>query len=236
MTNNIALTLLYDKPCLPGFTGGWGLSIWIEYYNEVILFDTGWNGEVLLANCKEAGKNPDDISYIVLSHDHWDHVGGIVYLLNRDLPKLKGIVVPSSFSDHFKEELRSLAVVIEIPESSTPIKITNGIYSSGVMGTDIKEHSLFLQNNSGQILIITGCSHPSPIDFMANAKKIAPIFGIAGGFHGFQKIDVFADLKLIIPVHCTKEQQRILDQYPLTARLMKVGETLKIEEITLNRE
>ena len=225
MTKNIALTLLYDKPCLPGFTGGWGLSFWIDYNDEVILFDAGWNGEVLLANCKEAGKNPEDISYIVLSHDHWDHVGGIVYLLNRNLPKLKGIVIPYSFSNHFKQELRSLAEVIEIPESQTPIKIASGIYSSGVMGTDVKEHSLLLENNSEQILVITGCSHPSPTDFMISARKIAPIFGIAGGFHGFQDIELFTDLKLIVPIHCTKEQQRILHQYPLTARIMKVGET-----------
>ncbi len=233
MTNNIALTLLYDKPCLPGYTGGWGLSFWIEYFDEVILFDTGWNGEVLLANCKEAGKKPEELSYIFLSHDHWDHVGGIVYLLNRHLPNLKGIVIPRYFSTHFKEELGSLAKVIEIPESQSPIKIAKGIYSSGVMGTGIKEHSLLLKTHSNQMLIITGCSHPSPIDFMASAKEIAPIFGIAGGFHGFNAINAFADLKLIIPIHCTKEQQKILDQYPLTAKLMKVGETLKIEEVIL---
>ncbi len=219
---------MYDKPCVPGFTGGWGLSFWIEYGSEVILFDTGWNGEVLLANCKESGKNPTDLTYIVLSHIHWDHVGGIVYLLNRDLPNLKGIIVPKFFSTQFKQELKNLAEVIEIPESKTPIKIAPGIYSSGVMGTNIKEHSLFLQIHSNEVMIITGCSHPSPIDFMSSAREIAPIFGIAGGFHGFKEIKAFVDLKIIIPIHCTKAQQDILRQFPQSARLMKVGETLKI--------
>ncbi len=155
---------------------------------------------MLLANCKEAGKYSEEISYIILSHDHWDHVGGIVYLLNQNLPNLKGIVVPNFFSNHFKQELRALAEVIEIPVSQTPIKITTGIYSSGVMRTETNEHSLFLQIHSEQILIITGCSHPSPIDFMTSTKEIAPIFGIIGGFHGFQQIEAFADLKLIIPM------------------------------------
>ncbi|MHA1979377.1 MAG: MBL fold metallo-hydrolase, partial [Candidatus Hodarchaeales archaeon] len=64
--------------------------------------------------------NPLDITYIFLSHIHWDHVGGIVYLLNLDLPNLKGIIVPKSFSKQFKQELGNLAEIVEIPESIDP--------------------------------------------------------------------------------------------------------------------
>jgi 7,8-dihydropterin-6-yl-methyl-4-(beta-D-ribofuranosyl)aminobenzene 5'-phosphate synthase len=97
------------------------------------------------------------------------------------------------------------------------------------MGTDIKEQSLLLKNHSDQILIITGCSHPSLVDFINSAKNIAPISGIAGGFHGFFDLKVFENFDLIIPIHCTKKQQEILYQYPQAARLMKVGETLNIK-------
>ena len=235
LVDTLTITLLYDKLCLTGFTGGWGLSIWIEYYNEVILFDTGWNGEILLANCKKANKNIKDITYIFLSHIHWDHVGGIVYLLNQDLPLLKGIIVPKSFSTHFKKELSSLAPVIEINDSKTPQEISSGIYSSGVLGSNIKEHALLLKSNSDQIFIVAGCSHPFPTEFMNSAKHIGTNFGIIGGFHGFRQIEALSELEIIIPIHCTKQQKQILERYKNSAFLMKVGETKKLKSFQLNQ-
>ncbi|MHA1979376.1 MAG: hypothetical protein ACW98I_20920 [Candidatus Hodarchaeales archaeon] len=101
------------------------------------------------------------------------------------------------------------------------------------MGTNIKEHSLFLQTYSNQVMIITGCSHPSPVDFMFSARKIGPIFGIAGGIHGFKEIEAFVDLKLVIPSHCTEAKQEILQQFPLSARQMTVGETWELAKMTI---
>ncbi len=228
MTDIFKITLLYDKPCLPQFSGGWGLSFWIEYTNERILFDCGWNGDVLINNIKNAGLDVRSLTYIFLSHIHWDHIGGLMTILNQGLPNLKAVILPQAFSKHFKTEISYSAPLEEIVKSSTPCKIAQGIWSSGVMGDNIEEHSLLLKLANNQILIIAGCSHPSPTNFLESASTLGEVYGIMGGFHGFKSLQEFEHLKLIVPIHCTKKQSEILTKFPASSRLLKVG-----EEITL---
>ena len=46
------VTIVYDNEALEGFKSGWGFSCYIES-NVKILFDTGWDGNVLLHNLKK---------------------------------------------------------------------------------------------------------------------------------------------------------------------------------------
>ena len=130
--------------------------------NKNILFDSGWNGKILLDNLRIVKKFLENLTYIFLSHLHWDHIGGFVHLLNQELPNLEAVIIPAIFSGHFKKELSYSARLHEIPDSSSPNIIAKRMWSSGVMGENIKEHSLFLQLSNERILIVTGCSHPSP--------------------------------------------------------------------------
>ncbi|WP_088334742.1 MBL fold metallo-hydrolase [Methanopyrus sp. KOL6] len=53
-----------------------GLAIVVETDDSLILFDTGPSANVLVNNLKLAGF---DVSFdhVVLSHEHWDHTGGL---------------------------------------------------------------------------------------------------------------------------------------------------------------
>ena len=53
-----------------------GLSLLIEYDNKTILFDTGKTNS-FLTNAKKLNINLD-INYLVLSHAHYDHTGGVI--------------------------------------------------------------------------------------------------------------------------------------------------------------
>jgi len=64
-----------------------GLSIvaeclWSDGDRRLILFDTGWSWLPLEHNLKEIGVDPREIDWIVLSHCHYDHTGGLRGLLN----------------------------------------------------------------------------------------------------------------------------------------------------------
>jgi len=62
----------------------YGLSLLIEKLNGdslLVLFDTGTSGDPLLHNLELADVDPREIDYIVLSHRHYDHTGGLVKLL-----------------------------------------------------------------------------------------------------------------------------------------------------------
>lgn len=62
-----------------------GLSILIEDNDEKILFDTGRTPEILKYNLSMLN-GFDNLKYIVLSHGHHDHVGGLpAFLKQKDL-------------------------------------------------------------------------------------------------------------------------------------------------------
>lgn len=59
-----------------------GLSLYIEFGGKRILFDTGQSGD-FLKNAKKLGKSVQDVDYIVISHGHYDHSGGLPKLMEE---------------------------------------------------------------------------------------------------------------------------------------------------------
>ena len=57
-----------------------GLSFWIEIGSRRILFDTG-QSEILFHNAQVLGIDLGTVDAIVLSHGHYDHVGGLRRML-----------------------------------------------------------------------------------------------------------------------------------------------------------
>ncbi|MHA1974822.1 MAG: MBL fold metallo-hydrolase [Candidatus Hodarchaeales archaeon] len=225
MEDTISFTLLYDKPTLPDFYSGWGLSLWIKFRERIILFDTGWNGELLLSNITKLGLDINNLTDIFLSHDHWDHVGGIVYLLNRKLKSLEQIFVPKSFSKHFKKELNAMATVVEVPRSEKPIKLLPRVWSTGeLVRSNIFEHSLLLEFEEKKLFVVTGCGHPLLDNIMKQASQVGTIHGVIGGFHDFNNLESLKGLQTIIPIHCTKKKNEIKKIYKDKSIGLKVGE------------
>ena len=63
MDNNdsVKITILYDNNCLAGFKASWGFSCLIETNENTIIFDTGWDGNVLLHNLELSQVNIEKI-------------------------------------------------------------------------------------------------------------------------------------------------------------------------------
>ncbi len=72
------LTVLIDNNTLIDryFTGEPGLSIHISDGDSRILFDTGYS-DALIRNACKMGLNLANLDYLVLSHGHVDHTGGL---------------------------------------------------------------------------------------------------------------------------------------------------------------
>ena len=60
--------------------GEWGYSALVEVDGKKILFDTGARPETVLQNANEMGIDLSDVEDVFLSHNHWDHTGGLLTL------------------------------------------------------------------------------------------------------------------------------------------------------------
>lgn len=64
--------------------GEWGFAALIEAGDVRILFDTGMRPETVLGNARELGVDLSTVDTVILSHNHFDHTGGLV-TLRREL-------------------------------------------------------------------------------------------------------------------------------------------------------
>jgi 7,8-dihydropterin-6-yl-methyl-4-(beta-D-ribofuranosyl)aminobenzene 5'-phosphate synthase len=67
--------------------GEWGFAALVEADGHRILFDTGMHSDVVLKNAATLKINLSDVPDVILSHSHFDHVGGLVTL--RDSVRAK---------------------------------------------------------------------------------------------------------------------------------------------------
>jgi 7,8-dihydropterin-6-yl-methyl-4-(beta-D-ribofuranosyl)aminobenzene 5'-phosphate synthase len=83
------ITILYDAFGKPtAMEKDWGYSALIEYGGKRILFDTGDNPDILARNVRAAHVDLSRLDFVVLSHRHADHMGGMEYLLRMN-PNVK---------------------------------------------------------------------------------------------------------------------------------------------------
>src|SRR5271169_2011123 len=76
------ITVLYDAfGKTSTMQKDWGYSALVEYGGKRILFDTGNNPGILAQNAKAKGVDLTNLDFVVMSHRHGDHMGGLTYLL-----------------------------------------------------------------------------------------------------------------------------------------------------------
>jgi 7,8-dihydropterin-6-yl-methyl-4-(beta-D-ribofuranosyl)aminobenzene 5'-phosphate synthase len=110
---------------------------------------------------------------------------------------------------------------------SAATQIDNGVYTTGRLGEDIKEQSLIVQSEKGNI-IITGCSHPGLGLILNQAQNFGKVYCIIGGFHGFNNYSVLRNVPLIIPCHCTQHKMELQQLYPDKCEIGFAGKIITI--------
>jgi len=215
---NITLTTVYDNYLTnQKLKTGWGFSCLVETKDKTLLFDTGADSETLLYNMEKLKIKPEDVDIIVLSHIHQDHIGGLSGFLEKNSNVI--VYLPESFPANFKNDIKARkARVIEVNNAT---RIIEGVYSTGQLGTFIKEQSLLIATEKG-LVIITGCAHPGIVNIIEKAKQLTnqDIYLVMGGFHlssardsklheiinSFRKLEV----EKVAPCHCSGNRCREL--------------------------
>ncbi|MDD4013495.1 MAG: MBL fold metallo-hydrolase [Candidatus Omnitrophica bacterium] len=178
------LKILYDnKVQRPGLQGAWGFSCLI---GEEVLFDTGGDPEILLSNIEGMGADITKITDVVISHDHWDHTGGIDTVL-KGRSGVKVHICPD-FGIEFREKVLSFGG--DIVEHEDLFDIKEGISVTGTVRgkykeKDIEEQGLVIRTPGG-VTLMTGCAHPGVVNIAEKAKikaETAKMKLVLGGFH-----------------------------------------------------
>lgn len=210
--------VLYDNNAKKGLETGHGFSCLID---GKVLFDTGGDAETFMDNMKRMMVNIEGIEKVVISHDHWDHTGGLWHLLKLR-PGLK-VHALGAFSDTFKKCVAESGG--DLTDAETGEEIYKGIYSTGPMdfiykGNKMSEQSLAVRGEKG-LSIITGCAHPGIVEIIKKIKRDFSeknVYMVFGGLHlrgtGREDLeDLIERLRLlkvekVAPCHCSGDMIR----------------------------
>jgi 7,8-dihydropterin-6-yl-methyl-4-(beta-D-ribofuranosyl)aminobenzene 5'-phosphate synthase len=217
-SSGISFTILYDNNFYQeNIKTGWGFSCLIQGNEKTILFDTGGTDLLLMRNLQKLAIDPKTVDIIILSHNHDDHTGGLDSFLDHN-PDVT-IYIPISFPAPFIDRVKDYgAEVVKVGKSQALCK---NVYSTGELGTWIKEQSLIIKTDRGFVLL-TGCAHPGIVPIVEESKKIINdrIILIMGGFHlkdnsQNEIANIIDNLKnlgvqYVGPTHCTGDSARSL--------------------------
>ncbi|MFZ2603618.1 MAG: MBL fold metallo-hydrolase [Candidatus Omnitrophota bacterium] len=220
------------------FIRRWGVSFLI---GEDVLFDTFGDPGVLLNNIRKLNIDTAKIKHIILSHDDWDHIAGLWYLI----PDRKDITV--YICPGFKQEIKDRIVSfgVKVIEAGETTQIKDGIYSTGELyreseGRKICEQSVVIKTGDG-LAIICGCAHPGIANIVNSVKKQfnEDVYFIIGGLHLKdapieEARQVIRKLKQsgverIAPMHCTGKKATQLIKKEFNASCVEVQQGNSIE-------
>lgn len=228
----ITITTLFDNyPFREGLKTLWGFSCYIETPGRTLLFDTGSNGVVLLEHMRLLGKAPEQIDTLFFSHNHWDHIGGFDSVIARN-SRLE-IIAPDSLSKLLIRDLESMVSGVQVV-GAEGYAFAEGFYTTGMMGSDIREHSLIIDGSDG-LIVITGCAHSGIVAIAGKAQAMLgkKIDLLMGGFHLMHEdessirrvIAALSEMEInrLCPTHCSGDRAQELFREAFGPRYVEGG-------------
>jgi 7,8-dihydropterin-6-yl-methyl-4-(beta-D-ribofuranosyl)aminobenzene 5'-phosphate synthase len=207
----LRLTVVFDNVARRGgLTPGWGFSCLVEAAGTTLLFDTGGDGRVLLANLQRLGHRVDEVDAVVLSHIHADHTGG----LDAVLAAKRGLDVwlPAAFPAPFQHDVAARGACVHAVRAGGPL--FGPVASTGPLDHGLTEQALIVDTARG-LVVVTGCAHPGIVHIAETAMKLTgrPIHLLMGGFHLLGADAAHVDnvvarlqalgVERVAPSHCT---------------------------------
>jgi len=214
--DTVELAVVYDNyQVQEGLQAAHGFACVVREGGRTVLFDTGGSGQILLENMRGLGIAVAEVEAVVLSHMHWDHIGGLDAVLAAN-PKVT-VYVPMSFSSSFRRDVKRRARAVV--ETKVPQPVTNHLWTTDVLDHPLVEQALYVETAEG-IVVVTGCAHPGVLELTRSAQRASgkPVHAVLGGFHmaGMsqtetgQVVDGLRDLRVrrVGPSHCSGDIAR----------------------------
>ena len=237
--------LVFEDKCI----AEWGLSLFISFNNKKILFDTGYSF-VFKHNAEIKNIDLNKTDYLVLSHFHEDHSGGLRFLKFKE--KINIVLHPQLLEKMPKNEAVNIINNFNIISSEEPMEFENDIiylgeiprnnnFEKGLHKNDpIIDDSAIAINTKKGVVVISGCAHSGICNICEYAKKVTnqKIYSVIGGFH-LLKDDEAADgtieyfkkekIEHLFPLHCIHAS--VFEKFSQTfdCKKMAVAEKITID-------
>lgn len=209
------ISVLTDNRSNGNFLHEHGLSFYIETdSNKKILFDTG-QSDIFLKNAKMLGIDINSVDVVVLSHGHFDHGNGLVFLREKTL-----VCHPDCFIKRYRKwtlcyiglnaSLTEMQKRFNLKLSKKPYIISEDVIFLGEIPRKnsfeakstkfrlINRKDDFVYDDSGIVIIsdsglivISGCAHSGICNTVEYAKEVTgvkKVHTVIGGFH-LKKVD-----------------------------------------------
>ena len=176
-----------------------GVSYLVSADSKQLLLDLGFNRakkhpSPLLHNMEVLKKSFNDINYIVFSHAHLDHLGGMkeqktkTFSISKskvDTPKIPVFAPVELKPSELNPQLDNITV------SKNPIRIMPGVFTTGVIPRHLflmgrtQEQALAIKLEGKGIVLILGCGHQTIQRVIERTKKLFNdrIYAVFGGLH-----------------------------------------------------
>lgn len=168
------------------------VSYLIKTDSATILFDLGANWEhdnpaPISFNMNYLGIMLEDIDDIILSHNHYDHNGGVneeegTFLIGNSQPVLVDIKVYTPVPMNYPS---GKPIFIPDPTKIERAVSTTGVIQSQIFFGEIEEQSLIVNVEGKGLIIISGCGHQTIKKIIERTETLfdEQIYGIIGGIH-----------------------------------------------------
>ena len=220
--HSVKLVVLVDNEAYTSnVETAWGLSIYVEVNGTRILFDTGPDPYVLKRNAEALGVDLSKVDFVVISHGHGDHIGGLK-LFAYVKPNLT-VYIPrgSGLREYVKELGLKPVEVNETLEIAKNVFVVKPLYGPPV------EEALAIRCGKGLILVV-GCSHPGVDRLAEQAVRDtgSRLYMVIGGFHlwgspesvvaeAMEKL-ISLGAEKIYPLHCSGDEVKryLMEKHP----------------------
>ena len=221
---HVNVTVLVDNNPYLDLKSPWGISLYLETKDLRILFDAGPDPDALRINAEKLGINLKLLDFIVISHEHSDHVLGLEYIakLDRNLT----VYVPKHMIASCKVWIKNLG--FKVVEVDATRMIDEGVSIIGELHGPPYEQALAVNVKDVGLIILVGCSHlgvDKIITKATNDLNREP-YAVIGGFHLFgarreemksiAKNLMESGLEKVYPIHYSGDDFRKLfeEKYP----------------------
>src|SRR6266849_2820388 len=186
----------------------WGLSLSLESRiggdTRNLMLDYGYTSQALLNNMEVMGVDGSRVQGMILSHGHYDHLGGMIGFLQKYRDKLPAdLTLYVGGEDNFCNRKTA---------SGAP-----GHFSDwGVLDEHLNEHGTCFNVKDRGLVVITSCGHAGVVNTARQAMEVSGVgklHAVLGGVHLFPASDEYlqrsvAELKalnpdVVIPMHCS---------------------------------